>query len=196
MFSNKEIELIKKYYPENGSAKTSEIINDICHTNRTPKSIVKMAWKNNIKLNPDVISEFNKHRNQGVKGKSAGSVRKGYRKNGKAYYKMKTADGRWKTAGTVIWEKENGPIPKGYILIYLDGDNSNYQLNNLHLLDLKTYYQVVTNNNYKAGNSEITKSLIKFYELRNALGVDCWEWQKIQKKFERKYGKEFVNATS
>ena len=185
-FSKEEVEIIKKYYPKYGSIKTTEVINELYNTNRTRNSVMNIAAKNGIKVDDDVRKEMNKGHTK--IGKAIGTVRAEY-KNDKVFYRMKAADGRWRTAGIVIWEEANGPIPKKHKLIYLDGDSSNYKLDNLYLVDTKTQYQVIVNKHYKSGNPEITKALIKYYELRNALGVDCWEWQNIQKKFERKFNK-------
>lgn len=190
-FTSEEIEIIKKYYPDNGSAKTAEVINDILRTNRTAQSVLAAANKHGIKVSKDYLRSKNQIAGKNMSKlitRPSGTVRKEQKNNGYVY-RMKTADGRWQTAGKVIWEQANGPIPKGFKLIYLDGDNSNYQLDNLYLADYKTQYQVIRNKHYKSGDPEIVKSIIKFYELRNALGVDCWEWQNIQKKFERKFNK-------
>jgi hypothetical protein len=35
-----------------------------------------------------------------------------------------------------VWEKANGPLPKGHGLIHLDGDRSNNALENLQLLTI------------------------------------------------------------
>ena len=72
-----------------------------------------------------------------------------------------------------------------YRIIYLNGDNSNYQLDNLYLASIRVSYQVVTNKHYQTGDPEITKSLIKYYELRNALGINYEEWKKIEYKFNK-----------
>ena len=37
----------------------------------------------------------------------------------------------------LVWEKEKGPIPKGYAIIHLDGDRLNNRIDNLVLLDKK-----------------------------------------------------------
>lgn len=41
---------------------------------------------------------------------------------------------RWKTLHTVIWEKAHEPVPKGYVVIFGDGDKKNYDVNNLLLV--------------------------------------------------------------
>lgn len=187
-FSNEEMEFIKKYYPDNGPEKTAHMINELFHTNRTYNSVSLTANKNGIKVSQKYLSDLAREKSKkmvDVIRRDQGSVRMEIGASGKPVYRMKVADGVWRTAGIVIWEQANGPIPKGYKLIYLDGDSSNYQLDNLYLASHKLQYQVIRNRHYKSGNPEITKSLIKYYELRNVLGIDWREWQRIEKKFER-----------
>ena len=195
-FSDEEIDFIKKYYPDNGPEKTAEMLNEIFDTSRTAYSVRTLAnGKLRLTVSGFFINELNKSNHEKMMAahvRESGSVRKDTRKSdNRVYYKMKAADGRWKMAGIVIWEEANGPIPDGYRLIYLDGDNSNYSLDNLYLATFRVAYQVVTNKCYKTGNPEITKSLIKYYELRNALGVDWVGWQAIQKKYEKGVNNEY-----
>lgn len=199
-FSEAEDEFIKKYYPDNGPEKTVEMLNEIFDTNRTRNSV---RYRANKKLNVHVSESFTKalvksncDKMHNSWSKQSGTVRQYVRKDGRGIeYVMKASDGQWKTAGIVIWEEANGQIPEGYRLIYLDGDNSNYQLDNLYLASFRLAHQVVRNKCYQSGNPEITKSLIKYYELRNALGINFQEWKRIEYKFSKilsKYGKEFV----
>ena len=187
-FSEEEKDFIKKYYPDHGPEKTAEMLNDIFNSNRTPNSVRDMA---NNRLCVFVNDSFINHMVKvGRKSKKSGSIRKEIRKkDGQVYYKMKSDNGTWKMAGMVIWEKAHGLIPSGYRLIYLDGDNSNYELDNLYLATYRVAYQVVSNKHYQIKNPEITKSLIKYYELRNVLGVDWVQWHNIEQKFEREFNK-------
>ncbi|WP_436702547.1 HNH endonuclease signature motif containing protein [Bacillus cereus] len=34
----------------------------------------------------------------------------------------------------MLWEEENGPIPKGYVIIFGDGNRRNFQQDNLILV--------------------------------------------------------------
>ena len=192
-FSDEEKEFIKKYYPDHGPEKTAEMLNEIFETNRTINSVKIMAnSKLGLSVSDSFINELNKIKHEKmVKAhiKEPKSIRKETRKDGRICYKMKADDGKWKTPGIVIWEEANGPIPKGYRLIYLDSDNLNLDLDNLYLAPFKLAYQVVTNKCYQSNNPKITKSLIKYYELRNALGVDWIQWRNIEQKFERKFNK-------
>lgn len=192
-FSEEEKEFIKKYYPDHGPEKTAEMLNDIFKTNRTAFSVRTLAnSKLGLSVSDSFINEMNKIKHEKMMEahvKESKSIRKEIRKDGRICYKMKADDGQWKTPGIVIWEEANGPIPEGYRLIYLDGDNSNHSLDNLYLAPFKLAYQVVTNKSYQSNNKEITKSLIKYYELRNVLGVDWVGWRNIEQKFERKFNK-------
>jgi hypothetical protein len=52
------------------------------------------------------------------------------------YIMIKTNEG-WKYKHVFIWEKENGKIPADHCLIFLDGDRSNCNLENLLLVERK-----------------------------------------------------------
>lgn len=47
---------------------------------------------------------------------------------------IKVADGKWRLLGHVVWERENGPIPKGYVVRHLDGDALNCAIHNLECI--------------------------------------------------------------
>jgi hypothetical protein len=40
----------------------------------------------------------------------------------------------WKAKHVAIWMKENGKVPKGHVAIFADGNNRNFDLNNLMLI--------------------------------------------------------------
>ena len=189
-FSEEEKEFVKKYYPDHGPEQTTEMLNEIFNSNRVVNSVKHLAnGKLGLKLNDDFRQKLIKSRVENMitaHSRDVGSVRKCIKKNGHTEYRIKTNDGQWKIAGLVIWEKAYGPVPKDHRVIYLNGDNSDFSLDNLYLASDKLAYQVVSNKHYQTKNPEITKSLIKYYELRNALGVDWVQWHNIEQKFERK----------
>lgn len=53
--------------------------------------------------------------------------------NRSGYYRIKTATG-WRVLQREVWGAANGPIPEGYVLIFLDGNSRNVTLNNLQLI--------------------------------------------------------------
>ncbi|MES9786528.1 HNH endonuclease signature motif containing protein [Bacillus pumilus] len=76
---------------------------------------------------------------------------------------------RWKHKHKVIWEEENGPIPRGHCLIFLDGNKLNVKLDNLQLI---TRQQLVRLNQNKliANDPEITKTGIVMATIYSKIG--------------------------
>lgn len=60
------------------------------------------------------------------------------RVNADGYIDIKIADGKkqknWKGKHIIAWEKENGPVPKGHVVIFGDGNRRNFDINNLLLV--------------------------------------------------------------
>lgn len=51
------------------------------------------------------------------------------------YTLVKVAEPRtWRSKHVVLWEKHNGPVPKGYKVIFLDGDITNITIENLAMV--------------------------------------------------------------
>ena len=67
--------------------------------------------------------------------KPVGSERKNI-KDGYVYVKIAQPD-VWKLKHVFIWEKENGPVPKGCQIVFLDQNPDNLVLENLSLITKK-----------------------------------------------------------
>jgi AraC-like DNA-binding protein len=50
------------------------------------------------------------------------------------YISKKIASGKWRYKHILIWEAANGPVPPGHVVLFLDGDKTNFNLDNLYLL--------------------------------------------------------------
>jgi hypothetical protein len=50
------------------------------------------------------------------------------------YIEIKTDHNKWMRKHTAIWEKANGKVPKGHVVIFADGNNRNFDLDNLLLV--------------------------------------------------------------
>lgn len=59
------------------------------------------------------------------------------RKDGYIWVKVEMPN-VWKQKHLLIWEKANGKVPKGHVIIFLDGNRGNTSLDNLFLIDRKT----------------------------------------------------------
>jgi hypothetical protein len=56
---------------------------------------------------------------------------------GKMYQYIKLADSKWQLLNRYTWEMHNGPIPKGMVVVYKDGNYLNNDINNLLMITKK-----------------------------------------------------------
>lgn len=104
------------------------------------------------------------------------------RLNPDGYLDIKVRDGQlqnnWRQKHILVWEKANGPLPKGHAIIFGDGDRMNTNLENLILV---TRRQLLEMNIYKLikNDSELTRSgviiadiQIKLNEMKRAGGCN------------------------
>ena len=128
----------------------------------------------NRKLNTGHTGRFEKGHvpaNKGKKGVGGweptqfkkGDIPKNYRPVGServnvdGYTEIKVADPRkWSLKHRVIWEQANGPIPKGHVVIFGDGDRLNLDLNNLILISQRQL-SVLNTKGLIQNSAELTK---------------------------------------
>lgn len=67
------------------------------------------------------------------------------------YWWVKVADKKWELKHRVLWEKHNGPIPPGMLVVFKDGNPHNFNLDNFELI---TRQQAVKRNRWGGGPSE------------------------------------------
>lgn len=80
--------------------------------------------------------------NRHVRWKPVGAERIDSR--GRTYVKMSDTGKKWKLKSHVVYEKANGSIPDGLVLMYLDRDEKNWCLDNLLAVDKSTLGTVVS----------------------------------------------------
>lgn len=80
------------------------------------------------------------------------------RVNGDGYVDIKIAEPhQWRAKHLLLWERENGPLPKGYAIIFADGDRRNFAPGNLVKVSRKELLYL----NQKGliyNNAELTKT--------------------------------------
>lgn len=92
------------------------------------------------------------------------------RKNGRKEVLVKVSEPDvWKLKSRVIWEKHNGKIPEGHIVIFLDGDTQNFDLKNLALVP-RAVNARINQNGYRTNNAELTKAGIQAAEILAKIG--------------------------
>ena len=86
------------------------------------------------------------------------------------YIEVKVSDpNKWRLKHIIIWERENGKIPKGYALVFGDGDKSNLSINNLILVSRKQLL-IMNKNKLIKNNVELTKTGVVIADLISKIG--------------------------
>jgi hypothetical protein len=85
------------------------------------------------KAKPTMFKKGNKPMNT----QPIGTIHQRKDTGGKMYQYIKLSDCNWQLLNRYTWEMHNGPIPKGLIVVYKDGNYLNNDINNLMLLTKK-----------------------------------------------------------
>lgn len=87
------------------------------------------------------------------------------RVNRDGYTEVKVADPNvWKLKHRWVWEQHNGPVPKGYALIFADGDKSNIAVDNLIMVSRAQLVRL-NQNGLIQDNKELTETAINVVDL-------------------------------
>ncbi|WP_159635098.1 HNH endonuclease signature motif containing protein [Erysipelothrix anatis] len=122
------------------------------------------------------------------------------------YHYRKVADNRgnnnWKLIHHIIWESQNGPIPNGCVVIFLNSDKSDLRIENLQLISRSTA-AMMTVRDYFTDQSELTSIAAVASELEVEINkkmvvriLQDFEDGKSNKYVSEKYGysPEFVRS--
>lgn len=161
-YTDEQREFLTRTLSEFSYEETTILFNKEFGTKKTRKQIETFCIDNGIKRNlppPEIGSEH-------ISGKYI-MVRVNNDKNvpEHQHYKMKQH---------VVWEKYHGKIPKGKIIVFLDGNSLNCEIENLYLTDRKVF-NLLTVNKWHFENREQKLAAIKWCELYFAQGKDAKE---------------------
>lgn len=85
------------------------------------------------------------------------------------YLWIKTAEPNiWRQKHLFLYEKDNGPMPKGFLLRFKDGDRFNFDPNNMLPVTCSTN-MYLTHNNYDDMPKEVKPSIVCMSKLQAAL---------------------------
>ncbi len=92
------------------------------------------------------------------------------RVNTDGYPEVKIADpNKWKGKHILVWEATNGPVPKGHVLIFGDGNKKNVEINNLLLVSRKQLVRL-NKHNLIQNDAELTRAGIVIADIYNKIG--------------------------
>jgi len=155
-YTPKEISFIKRHVSGRSYIELAELFN----MQRFGEPVTASQMKgilSNIKLKTGRDCRFKKGQSPYTKGRKLWYATKGFKPGHKAWNYMpvgseKIAGGyvfvkvserkkqvwkNWKAKHVLIWEKARGKVPKGYMVIFADGDKTNFSLGNLRLISRK-----------------------------------------------------------
>ena len=76
---------------------------------------------------------------------------------------------RWELKHRVVWEQHNGHIPKGSVIIFLDGDKRNFDIGNLRIVSRADLARINQNQLF-TDNAEANDTAIVLAKLMTAVG--------------------------
>ncbi len=183
-YTREQKEFIKENAVGLGTLPLTVLINTKFGINLEPSQI--RSFKKNNKISSGLNGQYKKGHTPYTKGKpatkgwKANQFKKGQkphnylpvgteRVNGDNYVDIKIADPDvWKGKHILTWEKHNGPVPEGKVIIFGDKNNRNFDINNLLLV---TRGELATLNRYSLikNDSEITKAGINIVKVKQAI---------------------------
>ena len=102
--------------------------------------------------------------------------------NGDGYVDIKIAEpSKWRGKHLVLWERKNGPLPKGFAVIFADGNRRNFDADNLVKVSRKEL-AYLNRNRLISPNAELTKTAITVAKIAQSLPV--FEAKASVKNFE------------
>ena len=141
------------------------------------------------KLNTGRTGRFEKGRatwNKGTKGLTKANVtsfKKGQKphnykplgseritKDGYCEIKVSDTGRRWKSKHLVVYEKHHGKVPRGSVVIFLDGDKRNFDIDNLHLVT-RGQLAMLNKNSLIQKDAELTKTAINVVDLMKKISA-------------------------
>ena len=123
--------------------------------------------------------------NKGMKGVNSGGKQTQFKKGQKGwnykpvgtertntdgYVEIKIADpGKWKSKHIILWEAANGPVPKGYVVIFADRNQQNVTLENLLLISRREL-AVMNKRGLIANSADLTKTGVAIADIYLKIG--------------------------
>lgn len=144
LFYEEHINFLREHAEGVSNQDLTDMFNARFGTNYKMQAIRKQKFKHGIYSGIKHIPSY-------TDGKPIGSIRI---KERRQYIKI--APHKWVQLHNHIWEQANGPIPKGHVLIFGDGDFLNTDLDNLVLVTRKQLL-ILNSNNLIKDRADFTK---------------------------------------
>ncbi|MDR1272340.1 MAG: HNH endonuclease [Clostridiales Family XIII bacterium] len=77
---------------------------------------------------------------------------------------------RYKAAHVCVWEEANGPVPEGYVILFLDGDRTNLDIRNLACVSRSTLARL-NQNHLCSHDPDVTRAGVQVARLMTQIGA-------------------------
>lgn len=183
-YTNDEIEYLREITPDKTNEEITKLFNKKFNLNQSEKAIAAIRKRHKIKTSSD--GRFVKGDippNKGTKGLT-GANKTSFKKGNKphnwvpigservtkdGYIQVKVQEGKkqhnWKGKHIIIWEEHNGPLQKGYAIIFGDGDKRNFDTDNLIRVSRRELL-MLNQEDLIQKNTELTKAAINIAKLK------------------------------
>ena len=91
-------------------------------------------------------------------------------KDGYCEIKVSDTGRRWKSKHLVVYEKHHGKVPRGSVVIFLDGDKRNFDIDNLHLVT-RGQLAMLNKNSLIQKDADLTKTAINVVDLMKKISA-------------------------
>lgn len=96
------------------------------------------------------------------------SVRNNYKRGAKCVYEKVAEPNVWRRKSVLEWERHNGPVPKGKMIIFADGDPLNTDISNLMMIDM-SQNAVMNHQGIRGNDRESMEAAINVASLKIAI---------------------------
>lgn len=161
-YTNEQLNFILHNYPIKGMSTTTKEFNKRFGTNKTQEHIAKVALNRGVHVKHEVALK-----NSNPNSDKVGTIRE---EKSTGYLVIKTGDSYkdWTKYQRYVYEQAYGKIPKGYVVVFLDGNNRNFELTNLMAVP-KQYVLYMNTFDMRTDCPELTKVAVKWCELYDLL---------------------------
>lgn len=152
-YTKEHIEYLREITPGRTNKEITKMFNEKFNLNISESALAQVRKRRGIKTGSD--GKYKKGRKPWNKGKKGfmgpnkTSFKKGHKPHNwvpigseritkDGYTEIKIQEGKlqknWRGKHILVWEAVNGPLPKGHAIIFGDGNNRNFDLDNLILV--------------------------------------------------------------
>lgn len=201
LFTAEEIQFLRVNCPGRSTFELTELFNSAFDTDRTRKQIkTALDWRGIVSGVSGRFKKGNVPWTKGTKGfvkPNSGNFKKGHvpknlrsigsericPKDGYVLTKVDITNphtgyrGHWIHKHVHIWEQEHGPVPKGKVLMFRDGDKYNIKIDNLMLIKRVELFRL-NKHRYKNAPAELKPSILALAKVE----VKTFSVEKILRK--------------